>query len=512
MPYPSEIEQKLAFLERRFGQLANLGQALSLLEWDSQTYLPEEAAESRGRQMATLEGVIHEKLTDKEVGKAIEALGKEELEPTEAALLRLYKRRFDQEVRLPGEFVEAYAQVRAASHQAWLEAREKNRFDHFAPHLSRVIEFSRKEAEYLGYQDHPYDALHDLYEPGSTRQRVSELFGKLRPRLVELVQSISQASEGRRDGVLRGEFDPKQQEAFVLKEVRRFGFDFSRGRLDLTVHPFAQDVGRDDVRITTRYHEDFLASGIFSAFPEAGHGLYEQGTPAQYSLSPLGESVSLAVHESQSRMWENLIGRSRAYWRRAYPQLQEHFPQLDGVDLETFYRAVNHVEPSLIRVDADEVTYNLHVMIRFELEQQLLDGSLEVASLPGKWNELYEQYLGVQVPSDLEGCLQDVHWSMGLVGYFPTYTMGNVISVQLWEKMREDLGDLDARLEAGEFGEILGWLRSNIHEAGSRYLPEELVERATGRAIDPQPYLDYLYGKYGELYGFTGEGKAPTGS
>lgn len=494
MPYPTKVAADLNALRRRFALLSDLSQVGGLMGWDEQTLMPRGAARARGRQHAALEAVLHEKLTDPRVGEWLARLEDAELEFDDATMVRLCRRRFDREVRLPAELVEELASQRSTSQQAWLEARQQNDFSHFAPHLQRMFELTREQAERLGYDEHPYDALHDVFEPGSSAARVRELFSQLRPALVELARSAAGSSE--QDAVLYREFDLGRQEEFVRSASESFGFDFGRGRLDPSVHPFAEGIDPTDVRITTRYRPDYLASALFATLHETGHGLYEQGLDEKWSRSPLGKSVSLGVHESQSRLWENLVGRSLPYWKGAYPRLQKLFPVLSGVTLEEFYRAVNCVKPSFIRVEADEVTYNLHVIARFELELAMLEGALEPAGLPEAWNAKYRDLLGIEPPDDLLGCLQDVHWSAGLIGYFPTYTLGNVMSVQIFAAASKAIPDLDGRIEAGDHGPLLAWLRENIHRQGSRYQPDELLERVTGSRLDARPYLRYLTRKF----------------
>jgi carboxypeptidase Taq len=501
MPYPTKTAEALTSLRRRFSQIADLSQIGGLLSWDRHTYLPPAAGESRGRQSATLDTLSHEKLTDPRVGEWLERLEDAELQPEDAALVRLCRRKYDRAVRLPAELVEEMADARSQAQDAWLEARRQNAFGLFAPHLARMFELCREQADRLGYEGHRYDALHDEYEPGSSAARISRLFAELRPPLVELVHSLAASGQDDRDAVLHGEFDELRQEEFVRDEVTRFGFDFRRGRLDPTVHPFAQGIDRSDVRITTRYRRDFLPTGLFATFHEAGHGMYEQGLNPRLARSPLGDAISLGVHESQSRMWENLVGRSLRYWRGAYPRLQALFPEsLGDVPLADFYRAINCVKPSYIRVEADEVTYNLHVIARFELELALLDGDLEAAGLPEAWNSKYGELLGIESPDDVLGCLQDVHWSLGLIGYFPTYTLGNLMSVQLFEAACQHIPRLEEKIEAGEHAPLLDWLKRNVHERGSLHQPDELLELATGSVLDAGPYLRYLGRKFQGLY------------
>ncbi|HEX7004276.1 MAG TPA: carboxypeptidase M32 [Trueperaceae bacterium] len=497
MPYPTAVADDLSSLRKRFTLLSDLDQVGGLLGWDEQTNLPASASESRGRQSAALEAVMHEKLTDREVGEWLARLEDADLEPADATLVRLCRRRYDRAVKLPGDLVEELATQRSKGQEAWLRARRQNDYAIFEPFLRRMFELARQQAELLGYDEHPYDALHDDYEPGSSARRVGELFDRLRPELVRLAREV--AGDDEQDAVLYRHFDIEQQKEFVRAEAARFGFDFERGRLDPSVHPFAEGIDPSDVRVTTRFRSDFLSSALFATLHETGHALYEQGLDPELARSPLGKAVSLGIHESQSRLWENLVARSLPYWRGAYPRLQPLFPALEGVSLEEFYRAVNCVKPSLIRVEADEVTYNLHVIARFELELAMLEGDLATADLPEAWNAKYRELLGIEPPDDLLGCLQDVHWSVGLIGYFPTYTLGNVMSVQIFEAARRSIPDLFDRIEAGDHVPLREWLKVNIHRQGSRYEPDELLERVTGTRLDAAPYLAYLQNKFEDL-------------
>lgn len=501
---PTTASEALTELLRRFEVLADLRQVSSLLSWDQNTYMPAGAAAARGQQLATLSELAHGRLTDPAVGDLI-ARVEDEGHPegsVEAAMVRNARRSYDQATKLPTEFVASFAKLRSESQAAWVEARAANDFASFAPLLGRMFAMSREEAEYLGYEEHPYDALHDLYEAGSSAARLRSVFEPLRDETVALLRDIRERGSELDDELLHERWDEEVQEQFAVEVVKGFGYDFRHGRLDRTVHPFAQGIDRSDVRITTRYNPDYLSTALFGTLHEAGHGMYEQGIAERYARTPLGEAASLGVHESQSRLWENLVGRSYAFWQGAYPRLQELFPQqLGATPLDDFYAAVNVVRPSLIRVEADEVTYNLHVMVRFELEHALLEGSLEVRDLPEAWNERYRDYLGITPPDDARGCLQDVHWSFGLVGYFPTYALGNLMSVQLYEAAREALPDLEEKIRVGDFADLHGWMREHVHRHGARFEPDELLRRATGSGLDAAPYVRYLNRKYRALYG-----------
>lgn len=498
-------QETLEALKAHLAVTSDIGQTMALLSWDQHTKMPPQGAEGRAQQMATLSGLIHERVTDERVGRW---LG--ELEPTgfadgsdEAALLREVRRGYEQATKLPADFVEELTKAASISQQVWAEARQNNDFAAFQPSLEKMVELARQQADYLGYDDHPYDALHDQYEPGSTVAEVRKTFAALRDATVPLVKDIV---DGRdiSDAPVHQMFDEGKQEQLGVEAVKAFGYDFESGRLDRTVHPFATGIGPGDVRITTRYESDFLNPALFGTMHEAGHGMYEQGLPAEHARSPLGESVSLGIHESQSRLWENLVGRSHGFWQHYYPRAQELFPERLGmVSLDRFYAAVNKVEPSLIRVEADEVTYNLHIMIRFELELAMLEGSLKVADIPDAWNAKYEEYLGITPPTDALGCLQDVHWSMGGIGYFPTYTLGNIMSVQLFEAAKKAHPEIDSEISQGKFDTLLSWLRENVYQHGSKYLPQDLLERATGSRLDAKPYINYLNTKFRQLYGLS---------
>ena len=504
-------EDTLTELKAHLAVVSDLEQALAVLSWDENVYLPAGAAAARGQQLATLSGVIHERATDPRIGSWLDALEPPSAvdstvsDPTatdDAALLRVTRRSYDQATKLPGSFVETFTRARSAAQSAWVGARAASDFSQFAPHLEKMVELNLRQADLLGYDAHPYDALHDLFEMGSSTEKVRAVFSELRDATVPLVRDIAEKGRDVSDAPLHRSFPEAGQEAFAVKMAAAFGYDFGRGRLDRTVHPFATSFSKYDVRITTRYDVNFLNPALFGTLHEAGHAMYEQGLSSNYDRSPLGSAVSLGIHESQSRLWENLVGRSHGFWRWAYPQLQGTFPgQLGEVALDDFYAAINKVEPSLIRVEADEVTYNLHVMVRFELELALLEGALKVGDLPEAWNAKYQEYLGVTPPNDAEGCLQDIHWSLGMMGYFPTYTLGNIMSVQLFEAAKAGEPTLEADIEAGRFGGLLGWLRENVHQHGSRFEPAELLGRATGSDLDAGPYVAYLNKKFRALYG-----------
>ncbi len=516
----ANVPETMKRLKAELAVLEDLSQAQSLLSWDQNTYMPDGAATARAQQMATLSKLSHERLTNPSVREMLSTLesaapSKDSTESgaeddaesasdkeDDAALLEVTRRNVARAVKLPSDFVEDFTKARSAGQQAWIRARANADFALFAPHLDKILDFARRQADYLGYDDHPYDALHDLYERGSSTAKVRTVFAELRDATVPLVKDVVEKGRDIDDSSVHQPFGEALQEQFGTEVVKSFGYDFEHGRLDRTVHPFATGISKYDVRITTRYQPDFLNPALFGTMHEAGHAMYEQGIASRYDRSPLGNAVSLGIHESQSRLWENLVGRSYGFWEFYYPRLQEVFPaQLGEVSLDDFYAAINKLEPSLIRVEADEVTYNLHVMVRFELELALLEGSLSVQDLPDAWNAKYEDYLGLTPPDNAQGCLQDIHWSFGAIGYFPTYTLGNIMSVQLFEAAKRAHPELEKEIRQGTFTTLLGWLRGTIHQHGSKYEPSDLLQRAVGGELDAKPYINYLNTKFRSLYG-----------
>jgi carboxypeptidase Taq len=497
------VPEALSDLRRRLETVADLQATLAVLEWDQQTQMPEAASGLRAEQMATLSRIAHEHAVDPEIGTLLERLeGEADPETVDGALVRITRRDHDLAVCLPVSLVEDTARATALAEPAWVEARSRSDWSHFAPHLERVVDLRRQAAEAYGYDEHPLDPLIDLHEPGMTRARLQEIFVPMAERQAAMVEAVTGAADDR-DALLHGPFDEAAQEAFGRSVVGRFGYDWTRGRQDRAVHPFCTSFGIDDVRITTRFEPDYLPTALFGTLHESGHGMYEQGIAPELGRTPLADGVSMGVHESQSRLWENLVGRSRPFWRAFYPKLREAFPErLGAVDLETFYRAINRSAPTPIRVEADELTYNLHIFLRFEIEAKLIDGSLSVADVPRTWNEMMDELLGIVPKDDADGALQDIHWSGGAFGYFPTYAVGNILSVQIYRAALDAHPEIENEMEQGRFETLHGWLRDNIYRYGRRYDPDDLVTRATGRTLDPEPYLEYLETKYGELYGF----------
>ena len=500
------MREKLEQLQKIVAEVSDLYSAASLLGWDQQTYMPPGGAEARGHQLSTISTIAHTKFTSEEVGRLLEELKgpASELDPDsdEARLIKVTARRYEKDTRVPPQMVAEFAQVTTMAFQVWQEARVESNFEKFRPHMEKIVALRRRYADLFAPYDHVYDPLLDDFEPGLKTAEVQAIFNLLRPQQVALIKEIA-ASPQVDDSFLHQRFDEQKQWDFGVEVITRFGYDWNRGRQDKSVHPFTTNFGIDDVRITTRILPEFFNSAFFSTTHEAGHALYELGIDHAFSRSALAGSASLSVHESQSRMWENLVGRSLPFWEGFYPRLQEYFPaQLGDVSLEAFYKGINKVEPSLIRVEADEATYNLHIMLRLELEIALMEGSLAAKDLPEAWNNRMEEYLGIIPPDDAQGVLQDIHWSAGLIGYFSTYALGNLVSVQLWECINRDIPDLEEQIRRGEFAALLSWLREKVHRHGRKFEPQELVERVTGSKIDPAPYVRYLRNKYAQIYGF----------
>ncbi len=495
-----------AELVRRSKELGVLNSCAAVLGWDQQTYMPTKGAGLRGEQMAFLAGLAHSKATDPKVGELLAAVEGSELvrdpESDAAANVRELRRGYDRSTKLPAALVEELARVTTAAQQAWQQARAANDFPAFRPHLEKVVALKRQEAQAVGYTDHPYNALLDEYEPGATVAEVRAVFAGLTRDLVPLIKAIRESGKTPDRSVLERDFPVERQKVFAEAAAAAFGFDFAAGRLDTTAHPFCSGVGPGDCRLTTRYNPRFFPEAFFGVLHETGHGLYEQNLPAEHFGTPVGAACSLGIHESQSRLWENQVGRGRAFWGHFFPRLQQTFPAaLAGVEFERFYFAVNEVKPSLIRVEADEATYNLHVALRFEIELGLVSGDLAVADLPGAWNERFKALLGLDVPDDARGCLQDIHWSFGGIGYFPTYTLGNLYAAQLMAAARRDLSGLDDDFRRGEFGRLKGWLGEKVHRHGGRYRAGELCRRATGVPLSAEPFVSHLNEKFGPLYG-----------
>lgn len=500
------MKRELEKLRRLLAEVYHIEASAYVLEWDEATYMPPEGAEARARQIAILQRLAHEKLTDPAIGDLLDRLGPfgESLpyDSDNASLIRVTRREYERAVRVPSDFIERFKRHTSSSYESWTRARPSNDFSAVKPFLKKTIELSRQFADFFPGYEHIADPLINSVDYGMTVATIRTLFHQLRNQLLPLVKKVI-ALPAPDATCLRKHYPEKRQLEFCREVVESFGYDMNRGRIDRTPHPFTIHFSIRDVRITTRVKENDLREALFSTMHEAGHALYVQGISKSFEASPLGRGTSAAVHESQSRLWENIVGRSLPFWRFFYPRLQAAFPdQLRSLPVEDFYRAINKVEPSLIRTDADELTYNLHVIIRFELELELLEQKISVDDLQEAWNERYRGYLGITPPDDRDGVLQDAHWYHGTVGgAFQGYTLGNILNAQFYEKALQDHPEITKEMEGGNISTLLGWLKERIYRHGSKFTTTELVQRVTGKKISIEPYMRYLKKKYGELYG-----------
>ncbi len=511
MPDPSET---LTALKSKLLEIRHLKDAAALLAWDQETYMPAGGGQTRSEQLATLQTLAHTKFVSPEIedlllhhidpATGLANLNANGLDDASKALLRETWRDFSQAKKLPSDFVNRLERECSLAQQVWAEARRRDDFLQFLPNLQTVIALKFEEIDYLGFDDSPYDALLDTYEPGATVAQLQPLFATLRHGLLELLHHVRECASPPDDRPLFQPYDQQQQLAFGKLILQAMGYDFNRGRVDLSAHPFTTSFHPTDVRVTTRIFEQDLPSCLFSCLHEGGHGLYDQGLSQEQYGTPLGETLSLGIHESQSRLWENHVGRSKAFWTRFFPLLQGYFPsQLGTVSLDSFHAALNRVRPSLIRVEADEVTYNLHVMMRFEIEQALIEKQVAVKDLPGLWREKMRDYLGIAPERDADGVLQDVHWSLGALGYFPTYTLGNLYASMFFQQACQDIPALETDIQRGNLLPLKDWLNRNIHQYGRQYSAADLLRRITGRELSVDPFLTYLRTKIGDVYGFT---------
>jgi carboxypeptidase Taq len=504
-------QQTFSALVERIAAVNDVLNAASVLTWDSRTMMPAGGAETRGHQIATLTRLARDLLLSPETEAALDAAeraveGLSE-DSAERRMISQTRQALEHHRRVPASLIQERAALRTVAQSAWIEARSKSEFSIFAPHLARTVELSRAYADCIGWTEHPYDAMVSIYEPGENARSLKTLFATLRSGLLPILGAARSRTAPRSDFLYR-EFPEDGQRAFGLSLAEKLGYDLKRGRLDTTVHPFEVSFTRNDVRITTRYNRNYLPASIFGTAHETGHGLYEQGVHPAYTRTTLATDLvglyavggtSFGAHESQSRLWENHIVRSRTFWRLHFPELRKHFPEaLGDVSAEEFYRAVTRVEPGFIRVEADELTYDLHIMLRVDIECALMEGSLPIADLPEAWNAAIKRDLDLNVPDDGRGVLQDVHWSTGYIGSFPTYTIGNVMGAQVMETLRKNDPSLDTAIEEGEYSGLAEALRTRIWQHGRRYMRDELLERETGRRLDPAPYLTYLHGKYAQ--------------
>jgi carboxypeptidase Taq len=487
----------------RMRKIADIRHAADVLQWDQETYLPVKGAAFRGQQIASLSELAHEWFTDPSLGELLEELkGRGDLEESQQKNVGLTLEDFTEQKKFTPAFVRSLSETCSRSFHAWIRARAADSFSLFAENLEKLLALKKQEAGLAGYEGHPYNALLNQFEKGCTVGLLDKIFHDVRPPLLELLGSLRNRPQVD-DAFLHKQYPRKEQWDFGMELIKELGFDFEAGRQDISEHPFTTSFNCKDVRITTRIDEKDFGSMTWSCIHEAGHALYEQGLPEEAYGLPLGEYASLSIHESQSRLWENQVGRSLSWWRHRYPRLQALFPQnLDGVSLDQFYGGINKVEPSLIRTEADEVSYHFHIMIRYELEKSLVDGSLAVNDIPGWWKEKYRDWLGVDVPDDKRGCLQDVHWSHGSFGYFATYSLGSFYAAQLYKAAEDQDDKIKTALREGETTPLLGWLRHSVHRHGRRYRSEELCRQATGETLDIRHFLAYLFDKYRNIYKF----------
>ncbi len=492
-------------LIERVNELDDLNKAAALLSWDREVNMPRAGAPARIAQMTTMSSLIHRMSTADEMGELIENAAAEldgaPYDSDEAALIRLLRRNYADARKLPADFVARSSAVSGQAREAWVRARAENDFARFQPWLEQVVELCQEMADYYGYEDEKYDALLDKYETNMKTAEVRAIFEALKAELIPLREAIDESPVKLDDSITHRAYDVEKQKAFARYIAEAIGYDFDRGHLGTVVHPFATSFSRNDARITTRWYPDFLNPSLFGTLHECGHAMYEQGTHADLARTPLARGTSMGIHESQSRLMENIVGRSRGFWQAHFPTLQSYFPEaLGDSTAEDFYRAINKTQPSLIRVEADEMTYNFHIILRFELEQAMLNGDLTVADLPAAWNDKMQTLIGITPPNDAEGCLQDVHWSRPGFGYFPTYALGNLYGTQFYETAVAQNPAIADELAAGKTGALLAWLRENIHQHGKKFTPGELVRRVTGQPLSHEAFMRYARAKFGELY------------
>ncbi|MFA7319656.1 MAG: carboxypeptidase M32 [Parcubacteria group bacterium] len=479
--------------------------AIGILHWDQEVNMPVKGSEIRSKIIGNLAGELHDKFTSPKFERLLRQLKQKwaagKLNDEDSCIVREIWREFSREKKLPLSFVKELAETTARAQTIWGEARKKNDFKIFLPELKKIVELKRKEAQLVGYKKSPYDALLDTYEPYLNTEDIEMIFSELKGFLVPFLAKIKKSKVRIKENILKGDFPIEKQIRFNRSMMEKLGFDFAAGRLDESTHPFTIFINPVDVRMTTRYKKDNIFYSINSTIHETGHSLYEQGLPLERFGTPLGESISLGIHESQSRMWENVMGRGENFWKYFYPKMQKEFPQPFGkIKFSDFYKTINSVKPSFIRTEADEVTYNLHIILRFEIEKDLIEGVIAVEDLPRIWNDKFKEYFGLKVPSDALGVLQDVHWSGGMIGYFPTYTLGNLYASQFYATAEKEIINLEKEIKKGHFEHLLNWLRKNIHIHGKMFSAEKLVEKVTGEKLSSQYFIDYLRNKYSKIY------------
>jgi len=499
-------EEQLQHLKYLLAEIADLIYISYVLGWDQQIYMPLGGTQNRAYQLATIARITHDKQVSSELGRLLDTLQPyiAQLDPDsfEARLVKVARRKYEKEAKVSAEWVAESAMVTTAAYEAWGKARAENDFSHLEPHLEHLFDLSLRYVEFFAPYEHVYDPLLDIHEPGMKTRELKAIFDALRPQQVGLLRKIAEQPQVD-NSFLYQAYDEQKQWDIGLELITKMGFDWKRSRQDKTLHPFSTSFGLGDVRITTRLSPNYLPQALFGTLHEAGHAMYAMGSDAALDRTPLFDGASSGLHESQSRMWENLIGRSYPFWQCFYPHLKEVFPsQLGNISLDTFYKGINKVQPSFIRVEADEATYNLHIMLRMQLEIGVMEGTIKVKHLPEAWNSLFQEYFSLTPPDNATGVLQDVHWSTGLIGYFPSYALGNLIGAQLWERINQDIPNLPEQIRRGEFASWREWLREKVHRHGSKFEPQELIQRVTGSKIDPAPYMRYLEQKYRSIYGF----------
>lgn len=481
---------------------ADLNYASAVLGWDQEVFMPEKGFEHRGRQLATLGSMSHDIVTSERYGNILTELsGRGDLSEAEADNIRLSKEDHDKHSKVPAALVEKISMQISKSYSVWIQARRENNYSIYAPELEKMLALKKEEAEHVGYKEHVYDAMLDDYEKGATVSMLNPIFDEVKATLPSLLDKIKAAPQVD-DAFLKRNYPRQGQWDFSMDVLKSMGYDLSAGRQDISEHPFTTSFSPQDVRVTTRVDENDFASLLWSSIHEGGHALYEQGLSSDYYGLPLGEAASLSIHESQSRLWENSVGRALPFWKYFYPKLQQYFgTQLSNVSLEDFYKGMNKVVPSLIRTESDELTYHFHVMIRYEVEKAMVDGTVAIKDLSAYWNEMYQKYLGVSADNDKEGVLQDVHWAHGSFGYFPTYSLGSFYAAQFYQQATKEISGLEQKIQEGEFGELLQWLRKGVHQYGRKYRSEELCQKLTGQGLSFTAFMDYATEKYTGIYG-----------
>ena len=481
-------------------RIANVNAAGGVLRWDQEVMMPDDGIAARAQQLSTLSSIAHEEFTSEEMGEYLDALEAADLDDERRAVVREVRRQYDRKVRVPTELVQEISQTTSEAVQTWERAREEDDFDAFAPTLEKLVELNREYAEYVDPDEDPYAVLFAEYEPYIDLETADEILTTLREELVPLVDAVAESDAEVAVDAFSGEFDVETQEELARDVLDTLGYDWDRGRLDTAPHPFSTG-NQFDARVTTRFDESDPIGALTATIHEFGHASYTLGLPDEHYGTPLGDSRNLTVHESQSRLWENHVGRSKAFWERFLPVMKDRFTQIDSISTDDAYEAVNQVyDDNFIRVEADELTYHMHIVLRYEIEKALIHGDLDVEEVPDVWNEKMEEYLGIRPDTDAEGCLQDIHWSHGSFGYFPTYSLGSVLAAQLYAAAEDDLGELDDRIREGEFDPLMDWLRENVHRHGQRYTTPELIERAAGEPYTADHFVEYVTEKYGELY------------